>query len=278
MPELPEVERGRKIAEASAKNSIITDVWLADDDIVFDRVPPSEFKKALIGRRVLAVKRRGKQLWFELDERPWPLFHFGMTGAFLSKAEDAFQLETGPEADKTTWPPRFSKIVMRFDRGTELVMVNSRRFGRIRLREDPETEEPISKLGFDPLEDLPDLEAFSAAVSRRKGSVKGLLLDQKFAAGVGNWIADEVLFQARLAPARPANSLDPHEISSLREKLHSVVAHAVNVNADKEKFPKDWLFHHRWSKGKLVSTEDGHQVVFEKIAGRTTAWVPFLQK
>ena len=115
MPELPEVERGRKIAEKAAQNTIITNVWVDDDNIVFEQTPKKAIRKALLGRRVLAVKRHGKQLWFELDHRPWPLFHFGMTGAFLSKAEDAFQLETGPDADRTTWPPRFAKIRMEFD-------------------------------------------------------------------------------------------------------------------------------------------------------------------
>lgn len=278
MPELPEVERGRKIAENAAKGSIITEIWLDDDNIVFDNTPPSTFRDALLNRQVLAIKRHGKQLWFELDKRPWPLFHFGMTGAFLSKAEDAFQLETGPDADKTTWPPRFSKIRLGFSNGAELVMVNSRRFGRIRLRQDPENEEPISKLGFDPLCGLPPAGTFAETVTKRKGSLKGLLLDQKFAAGVGNWIADEVLYQARLAPGRTANTLSNGEIERLREKLYAVIRLAVSVDAEKEKFPREWLFHERWSKGKQVSTSEGHEIVFEKIAGRTTAWVPFLQK
>jgi len=278
MPELPEVERGRKIAEKSAKNATITDIWIDNDDIVFEQTPPKTIQKALLGRRVCAVKRHGKQLWFELDRRPWPLFHFGMTGAFLSKAEDAFQLETGPDADRATWPPRFAKIRMEFDNGEELVMVNSRRFGRIRLRDDPENEEPISKLGFDPLEGLPSTGDFAQMVRQRKGTLKGLLLDQKFAAGVGNWIADEVLYQSRLSPRRKANTLSEIELDTLRAELGAVIRLAVKVNAEKEKFPKDWIFHHRWSKGKLANTPTGHEIIFEKIAGRTTAWVPEIQK
>ena len=81
MPELPEVERARLIATKVAAGRRIVDVRCTDDTIVFESVPAARFREALIGRRVRAVKRHGKHLWFELDRRPWPCLHFGMTGA-----------------------------------------------------------------------------------------------------------------------------------------------------------------------------------------------------
>ena len=79
MPELPEVEAARRVAERVARGRRIVDVWCADDPIVFERVPAARWRRALRGRRVRAVKRHGKHLWFELDRRPWPCMHFGMT-------------------------------------------------------------------------------------------------------------------------------------------------------------------------------------------------------
>ncbi len=69
----------------------------------------------------------------------------------------------------------------------------------MRLRDDPQTEPPISLLGFDAFRELPSPRDFAALVRARSAPMKALLLDQSFAAGVGNWIADEVLYQARIA-------------------------------------------------------------------------------
>jgi len=178
VPELPEVERGRRVAERVAKGRMIVAAHADDDTIVFDGVAPRAFERHMKSARVVAVRRRGKQLWFELDRRPWPLFHFGMTGAFRVPDEATLPLASSPKEPDVSWPPRFTKIRLTFDDGGELVMTSARRLGRIRLRHDPESEPPISKLGFDTLLDLPGLAAFRALLARRRGTLKGLLLDQ----------------------------------------------------------------------------------------------------
>ncbi len=193
MPELPEVERGRRVAASVAERRSIAEVRCAEDDIVFEGVDPAAFRRALKNKHVLAVHRRGKQLWFELDRAPHPLFHFGMTGAFHTPAAATLQLKSGPKEPRSEWPPRFTKIHLIFDDGGELIMTNARRLGRILLRDRPLQEPPLSKLGFDPLLDLPGPAAFSALLRKRHAVIKSLLLDQRFSAGVGNWIADEVL-------------------------------------------------------------------------------------
>jgi formamidopyrimidine-DNA glycosylase len=106
--------------------------------------------------------------------------------------------------------------------------------------------------------------------------LKAVLLDQSLFAGVGNWIADEALYQAGIAPHRPAASLSAAEVARLRARLHAVVRHAVKVGADSERFPRTWLFHRRWD----VRQPPGAPEVIrrETIAGRTAAWVPARQK
>ncbi|MHC4947748.1 MAG: DNA-formamidopyrimidine glycosylase family protein [Planctomycetota bacterium] len=277
MPELPEVEHARRLAERVARGRVIEHVTCARDPIVYESVGPARFGRALRGRRVRAVRRRGKHLWLELDDRPWPCFHFGMTGAFRVPDAPALRLASSPGQEPATWPPRFCKIRLRFDDGGELAMVNKRRLGRIRLRADPPGEPPIGCLGFDPLLDLPAPDAFAALVARRTGNVKGLLLDQTFAAGVGNWIADEVLYQARIDPRRSADTLSAAEARALRRTLARVVRRAVAANGDKQRFPRAWLFHRRWGKRADAVTADGHPIEHLTIAGRTTAWVPRIQ-
>jgi formamidopyrimidine-DNA glycosylase len=276
VPELAEVEQGRLLLERVAVGRRIAEVWCADDDIVYDGVAPSAFRQALRERRVLAARRWGKHLWLELDLRPWPLFHFGMTGAFRTPGEATLELAAGIKDE--SWPPRFAKVHLWFEDGGELVMTNARRLGRIRLRQDPRNEPPIGALGFDPHLAMPKPKEFARLVGRRKVAIKALLLDQKLAAGVGNWIADEVLYQAGIDPRRLASSLDPGELSRLRRTLARVVNRAVAVGADKGRFPKRWLFHRRWGKQKDVRTQDGHPIEHIEIAGRTTAWVPAVQR
>lgn len=278
MPELPELERARRQAERVAVGRTIRRVWCARDEIVFEGLSPQRIRRALSGRRVVAAHRRGKQLFFELDRRPWPVFHFGMTGGFHTPDAAPLKLASSRRTDDEAWPPRFAKLHLHLDDGGELVMTNARRLGRIRLRRDPLSEPPISALGFDALVDLPSPEAFSHALRSRSAVIKSLLLDQSFAAGVGNWIADEVLYQARIDPRRRADSLDDGEAKLVRRKLEAIVKRAVAVDADKKRFPRTWLFHRRWGRDEEARTARGDRIVHVTIGGRTTAWVPALQR
>jgi formamidopyrimidine-DNA glycosylase len=265
MPELPAVERGRRLAEQALVGRRIERVATVHDAIVYTGVSPRRFASALRGRRVLAACRWGKFIWLELDRRPWPVFHFGMTGSF-QVYEDARHR------------PPFWKVELQMETGQRLAMCNKRRLGRIRLQTDPRHEPPIRRLGFDALLDEPAFATFADGLRRRHAAIKAVLLDQTFAAGVGNWIADEVLYQARIAPHRLANGLTANEVRRLRNRLRTVVRKAVDVNADSGRFPKTWLFHRRWKRNSHATTIRGDRIVHVRIGGRTTAWVPGWQR
>ena len=277
MPELPEVERARRLAARVGTGKRIVAVWCAKDPIVVQDTTPAQMRRALLDREITGTGRRGKYFWLELDRRPWPLFHLGMTGDLRSRDEAPIQLESGPRAPETGWPPRFTKLRLELDDGAELAFTNKRRLGRLRLRKNPVTTPPISQLGFDPLIDLPAPGKFADLVSSRSAVMKSVLLDQSFAAGVGNWLAAEVLFQARLDPRRRANTLTRSEIGILRNALKRVVTKAVAVDADKTRFPRTWLFHQRWGKPSNARI-GGEPIEFLTLGGRTTAWVPTRQR
>lgn len=281
MPELPEVEAARVLVRRVAMGRRIAKVWCAEDPIVFEGRRLVEVRRALVGRRVKGVGRHGKHLWLELDTRPWPSFHFGMTGGFHAPRKRSVHLVSSGKRKRTdadAWPPRFAKLRLIFDDGGELVMTDARRLGRIRLRKDPRAETPISALGFDALLDVPPATRFATLLAERSAPIKAVLLDQSFAAGVGNWIADEVLYQARIAPNRRASSLSRAEGSRLRAALRSVVGTAVAARADSDRFPKSWLFHHRWGRDAAAMTARGEKIRHDTIGGRTTAWVPSVQR
>lgn len=265
MPELPEVEARRTVAEQYLVGKTLRGATAARDPIVFDGVSPGRVERYLRGRTVRGVGRKGKHLWLELDRRPWLTLHFGMGGGFTAY-RDARER------------PRFWKLEFRSEDGTRLAMTNPRRLGRIRLLQDPLTEPPLSLLGPDPLEGMPSAQELALALAGRKAPIKAVLLDQGFLAGIGNWIADEVLYQARIAPVRPALSLTPAETMRLRARILAVIRKAVEVGADDAFFPRGWLFHVRWGKDPNARTRDGKPLSFTVVGGRTTAWVPAVQK
>lgn len=281
MPELPEVEAARRAAHTVAAGRRIVDAYVADDPIVFEGVGPARFRRALVGRRVKAVRRHGKHLWLELDRRPWPCLHFGMTGGIHVPRGRAVKLVSDGNVNRSDWPPRFTKLHLRFAGGGELALADGRRLGRIRLRQDPPTEPPISTLGFDALRAMPTPARFHAMLRDRKSPIKAVLLDQSFAAGIGNWIADEVLYQAGIAPKRRASTLSAAEAARLRTRIRSVIGTAVRAGSDSDRFPRWWLFHRRWGHrrgGPSATTVRGEHIRHETVGGRTTAWVPSAQR
>jgi formamidopyrimidine-DNA glycosylase len=261
VPELPEVETARRRAQRALRGRRIVAVAVVDDPIVYEGVSPTRFAATLRGRRVVAVHRKGKHLWMELDRPPFPLFHFGMTGSFEIYRDGAER-------------PRFWKVEIAAEDGTRLAMADPRRLGRLRLRRDPEAEPPLARLGFDVLRDLPPARELAALLARRGAPVKAVLLDQSLFAGVGNWIADEALYQAAVDPRRRASSLSPGEVARLRSRLQAIVRLAVDVGADDARYPRRWLFHDRWGRAPGARTARGEPIVYATIGGRTTAVVP----
>ena len=289
MPELPEVETVRRVLEKALKGRRLVEARpKLDDHIVFDRATPAEVRAALTGAKVTGVGRRGKYLWIELDRRPWPVIHFGMTGkveAISPRLKSLGPLWEGasvPAADassKDAALPKFCRLLLVADDGARVAITDARRFGRIRLANDPLKEPPVSELGPDPLiDDFPSAKELARALAKRKAPIKAVLLDQGLFAGVGNWIADEVLFQARLSPKRLASKLTAKEVARLRTKLLGILRKAVAVHADYERYPRTWLFHYRWGRKAGALAHGNRKIRHDDIGGRTTAWVPELQK
>jgi formamidopyrimidine-DNA glycosylase len=280
MPELPEVETVCRLLRRVLVDHKIKAVEAVPDTIVFGDAPPEAIESALVGRTVKAIGRRGKTWWIETDKAPVLVGHLGMAGWVREVGAPTIRLKEHGKAplDDENGRPRFLKLLITSDEGRKVAFTDGRRLGRVRLTEDAKTDKKLKELGPDALTELPKDDKFDALFKKRSAPIKALLMDQTILSGIGNWVADEALYHARIAPNRAASSLTPAEFKALRKQVLYVLETAVEAGADEHKYPKGWMFHHRWGGGKGVSQIDGKKIVREEVGGRTTAWVPTLQK
>lgn len=287
MPELAEVETVRRHIEKVLVGKKIKEVVVDDSDrFLFQFAKAAEVRKALEGAKVTGTGRKGKYFWLELNRKPWPIFHLGMSGnvSFLEpSSKKGHQKAWGGEnlfSEGNSTPQErlwFCRLLIIAEKNFEVALTDPRRFGRMWLAEDPWKHPRIAKLGYDPLIDFPTVKVLGERLAKRKKSIKSVLLDQSLFAGIGNWLADEILYQARLSPHHLASNLKPAQVKALHAQTLAVVKKAVAVKADYEKFPKTWIFNERWGKSKTAKTLRG-KILHEEIGGRTTAWVPGWQK
>lgn len=258
----------------------IRSVEMMPDEIILSGRPPEAIQAALLGRTVLEIGRKGKYWWIELDEKPWLFGHLGMTGWIREIGKPMRRLKDHGEApqEDSEGNPRFLKLMIETEDGTRIALTDGRRLARLWLGEEPHLDPRIKKLGFDCLDEVPSAKVIQGLLAKRKAPMKAILLDQAVFAGVGNYLADEILYHAKIAPKRLGNSLSEKEVVALQKSLKLVIQKAVSVDADYEQFPESWLFHRRWGGGRGEERIGKHLIVRETVGGRTTAWVPDVQQ
>jgi formamidopyrimidine-DNA glycosylase len=189
------------------------------------------------------------------------------------------------EADQ--WPPKFWKFQLQTegDPAVEIAFTDPRRLARVRLVDCPGKEirhhSPLVENGPDP---VVDTDVFTEEFLRKKMKarhvpIKALLLDQKTLSGIGNWVGDEVLYQAKLHPEQYCDEFSDEQIKQLYDSIRFVCQTAVDKLGDSDQFPDDWIFHHRWGKGKGAShMPNGDKLAFITVGGRTSCYAPEVQK
>ena len=219
MPELPEVESARSVIERAALDRRIVDV---DDSDGYVCRPhrPGQIRAALVGRSLEAAHRRGKSLWCDTGG-PVLGLHLGMSGKIVIADPDGTEIDGGDYWERGRKPGdyRFSRFSLTFADGGRLVLVDPRRLGRVQL--DP----AIDRLGPDAATIRP--AEFRAALTRGTAPVKARLLDQHAIAGIGNLLADEILWRARINPAHPVDELDPQQVDRLLRATRRAVSDAL---------------------------------------------------
>ena len=232
VPELPEVETYRRFFAERAVGRTVHRVVVTDRTIVRN-ASARAFARALAGRTFLQADRQGKWM-LARTEGPTLLVHFGMTGDLIWSGDE-------PQRH------RHDRVILELVGGHELRYRNVRKLGGVWLAHDADEErEVLGDLGPDAL--AAGRREFVDRLSRRRGGAKALLMNQRFVAGVGNLIADEVLWQARIHPKRRVESLDAADRARLFRVLRKVLTTAVQEFDYLESRPA-WLNHVRGEPG-----------------------------
>jgi formamidopyrimidine-DNA glycosylase len=244
MPELPEIETIKRILKPQLLGRTIVNLTMNRLDIIAHPLP-EEFKSGLTGVCIENMGRRGKFLSISFNGGKTLLLHLRMTGQLLVTPE-GFPVE------------KHTHIVFNLDDGNELRFIDTRRFGRIWLFENGESDtySGIQKLGPEPF----DISFYAAylrgKLGKRGKSIKECLLDQSIVAGIGNIYGDEIMFAAGIHPSRSAKLLTPSEWEAVATAIPAVLKNSINNNC---MTPEEYL----QGRGKEYRNES-----FFKVYGR----------
>ena len=264
MPELAEVEYYRRQWDTGLRQRVAR-VALHARTRVFRGVNTGDIAAALCGQLFSGSWARGKQMLFRFGSKAWVGIHLGMTGKLCSEAPPF-------RPDKHDHLAIFLGTVV-------LVFQDARQFGRVRVDVGSEPPEWWSKIPASPHEKAFTKRVMVAFLARHpRLPIKATLLLQTGFAGIGNWMADEILWQARLIPLRKTGHLQADELDRLWRSARSVCRKAMGAIAnDFGDPPRGWLFHERWSR-KGVCPKHRTPLNCATIGGRTTVWCQQCQK
>ena len=248
MPELPEAERARGTLETVLGRRIVR----VDDADTYVCRPhaPGEIADALVGHRLATAHRRGKFLWTETADGPVLGLHLGMAGRLV--------------VDGAAAGSPYDRFAIEFDDGSRLALRDKRRLGRAVLNPD------FSHVGPDAADVGRD--DFRRLIGAGHTAVKARLLNQHAISGVGNLLADQVLWQARIAPGRSTSDLSDDDLDRLRRELRAAVRSAIRKGG-----AHTGQFIPQRRPGGICPRCGHTPLSRDRIGGRTTFWCPVCQ-
>lgn len=253
MPELPDVEIFREYFQSAALHQKIKAVEVRSRDLL-KGISENRLNEKLLERTFSAALRHGKYLFGEVEGEGWLILHFGMTG-FLKYFR------------KTDQASEHLRLLVEFTNGYRLAYDCRRKLGQIGWTADRKQFVKDKGLGPDPLDPEFDGEVFWQLLEKRRGSIKGLLMNQQTLAGLGNIYSDEILFQAGIHPQRNVADLEEREKKHLYQCLEEVLHAAIECRVGEKGWPDEWLLPRREAGRKCPRC--GGKIRRLKISGRS---------
>ena len=287
MPELPEVETIRRGLGKSILHKRISGVEIVNKKAV--RGNAADFVKSVKGERIEDVGRVGKLLMFRLSSSSYMLAHMKMTGQLIYRFDH--KIVAGghnlPHFTDKDLPTKYTWVIWTFSDGSKLYFNDMRKFGYLQIAGAAEQAKIFSGYGIEPLTKNFTLDRFREVLDKRKAPVKAILMNQKLIAGIGNIYADEICFEAKIMPGRPAFKLAAAEVAALHKATEKILREAVEcggttfsdyVNAHGGKGGYvDYLKVYRREKMKCVRCKKGI-IQKKRIGGRESRFCPVCQK
>ncbi len=241
MPELPEVEIFRRYLDQTALNQRILDLQITHPKVVGGQ---QEDLKGLVGDQFNSSQRWGKNLFIKTLSGKTMFMHFGMTGYleyYNSSVED----------------PKYARVIFEMDGGYKLAYVSKRMFGRLGLTPDVESYTSSKSLA-------PDAMAISKGeffrnLSGKKKNIKTALLDQTVTAGIGNWIADEILYHTRIYPTSLTCNLSEEQFADIYRRMKEIMQVAIEVDATREALPEHYIT--RYGRKTSIECPNCHETI-----------------
>jgi formamidopyrimidine-DNA glycosylase len=264
MPELAEVEFYRK-QWIPGEGETVQSVRTHPSARIYRDAPARRIAAGLKGERLNGSAAHGKQMCFRFSGNAWLGIHLGMSGSLMTAATEIV-------------PARHEHLVLVME-SVALVFNDPRMFGKVLFHKEENPPPWWDQLPPQPQEPAFDAGRLRSILQRHpRRPLKALLLDQQGFPGIGNWMADEILWRARIHPAMTAAGLSPYKRRALLRHVKGVAADALEVIGSNWGDPPDsWLFNHRWRKGGTCPVS-GKPLVHETIGGRTTCFSPAIQK
>lgn len=264
MPELAEVEFYRRVWNPLIQSGPLSVTVLARSR-VFRGLDTSRLTASL-SHGIIFSEARAKQMCFTLGDGSRVGIHLGMAG----------KLHCHPPSTK---PQSHEQIRLTTAAGTVFTYRDTRYFGRVQHAPPGSTAPWWDNLAADLLSPEFEYNALRSFLSRRHRSpIKSILLMQERFPGIGNWMADEILWRARIPPDSPAGDLDPDQCKRLLRSIRFVCRGALAWIADRGEDPpsRSWLFRHRWKDGGTCPR--CHTALIRiPINNRTSCYCPICQ-
>jgi len=239
MPELPEVEtivRDLNSRALKILGACFVDAWTDATGIIKKPRNFADFKKQIKAKKIKKIWRRAKNIIFDLSGGSFLLIHQKMTGHLLygkwQMANSRWQpLEKGVLQDPVNL---YIHLMFWLDNGLMLGLSDLRKFAKVELWNTAEliNSKEFKELGPEPLDKSFTFKKFKEAITKKKGKIKQVLMDQKIIAGIGNIYSDEILWWARIHPAKNVSELDEKELKSIYRNVKKVLKQAVKLRGE----------------------------------------------
>lgn len=257
MPELPEVEFYRALAE-KAKYREIQRVFAPDAWYIKGGARPSDVSSAVRGKTITDVRRHGKLLVLDLDNGILTLgLHFGMSGRLI--VDDVVGVDDMAYSSNrmnTEWN-RFGLI---FNDGGSMYIQDPRRLGGVEL------EPNETRLGPDAI--TISFDELRTSLKTSHAPVKARIMDQARISGIGNLLADEILWRAGIDPTRVSRALTTAQV----RKLHTGIVETIPDLIARGGSHLGDLIAHRTDGGRCP--RDGALLIHTTVGGRSTWYCP----